>query len=74
MLAIAVFTTLMVVYFGFGTEPDIILWNWFGYDYGINLGENIYWRLASVASWVLYILAKEVENDGSDNSDMGNSN
>lgn len=64
LLSIAVFTTLMVIYFGFGTEPDVKLWTWFGYEYGINLQGNIYWRLASIASWVLFIMAKEVQDDG----------
>lgn len=74
LLAVAVFTTLMVVYFGFGTEPDVYLWTWFGLKYGINLDGNIYWRLASVASWVLFILAKEIKDEGDNNSGSGGVN
>lgn len=72
-LICAVFTTLMVIYFGFGTDPDVKLWNWFGFEYGINIVGNAYWKLSSIASWVLYIIAKEVENDGSINSNSRNS-
>lgn len=68
LLAVSVFSTLMVVYFGFGTEPDIKLWKWFGYEYGFNLAGNVYWKLLSVASWVLWILAKEVKDEGDNNS------
>jgi len=74
LLAFAVFTTLMVIYFGFGTEPDIYLWSWFGMNYGINLQENIYWRIASIASWVLYIMAKEIKDEGDNNSGSGSVN
>lgn len=74
LLAVAVFTTLMVVYFGFGTEPDYYLWTWFGLKYGINLDGNIYWRLASIASWVLFILAKEIKDEGDNNSGSGGVN
>lgn len=73
-LALAVFTTLIVIYFGFGTEPDVYLWSWFGLKYGINLQGNIYWRIASVASWVLYIMAKEIKDDGDYNSGIGGTN
>lgn len=74
LLAIAVFSTLMVVYFGFGTDPDVKLWSWFGYEYGINIVGNIYWKLLSITSWVLYVLAKEIEDDGNIDSDSRNGN
>lgn len=74
LLAFAVFSTLMVVYFGFGTEPDVYLWSWFGLKYGINLQGNIYWRIASVASWVIYIMAKEIKDEGDNNSGSGGVN
>lgn len=74
-LFLAVTSTLITIYFGFGTEPDVVLWNWFGYEYGFNLSGNPYWKLMSIATWGLYILSREVKDEGDNNNGInGNTN
>lgn len=73
LLFLAVTTTLITFYFGFGTEPDVTIFHGFGYRYGWNLGDNAYWKLAGIAFWGLYILSREIKNEGdSNNGSNGN--
>lgn len=75
LLFLAVVTSLITVYFCFGQEADITVFSLFGLKYGINVNDHTGWKLASVAFWGLLILAREIKDEGNNNSDsIGNTN
>lgn len=53
-----VLSFLATLYLSFGQEPQVHLWNWFGYKFGLNLSlENIAFKALFVLFTVLYFNA-----------------
>jgi hypothetical protein len=66
---LALSTSLVNVYLALTTNPDVILWTWFGYKFGINWNDFLAFKMLSVICWVLYIIAIEIKDEGDNNSD-----
>ena len=47
-----VICALSIVYFSFGLKPDLILWSWFGYNFGINISSYV---ILKVTAFILCI-------------------
>ena len=42
------------IYTSFGTKPDITLWNWFGYNFGINATSYSLLKLVAIGLAVVF--------------------
>ena len=56
VLAISVILSIFVLYFGFGTNPDVVLFSLGGFQFGPNVSEYAILKLISVSMWGLFIL------------------
>lgn len=55
-LAIAISLTIFVLYFGYGTNPDLEVIRIFGWKWGANYNDYTGLKLISCAAWFLYLL------------------
>lgn len=52
----AVSTALYVFCVSFNCEPNVYLWNWFGYNFGLNTTHHIVPKILAFIFVVLYFL------------------
>lgn len=65
LLAIAITLSIFVLYFGYGTDPDMEVITILGWKWGANVGDYTILKLISGAAWFAYFLypSKEDEAD-----------
>lgn len=68
LLWLAVALTLIIIYFGFGKEPDYYLFSIADYRCGLSFFTDVGWKIASIVAWVGYIMYCEIEKEIKDDN------
>jgi hypothetical protein len=63
LLTIAVTLTLIVLFFGYGKEPQYYLFTVAQHRLGLSPFHDVAWKVSCIVAWALFILYKEAKDD-----------